>query len=70
MQNIHLHENYSGESDFYVNDIAVIVLSSNVQFISTTVLPVCMDWSNFYINLLVNGADGKVIFVNNKLHDL
>lgn len=62
MKNIYVHEEYSGENEYYINDIAVIVLSNNVQFVNTIVLPVCVDWTNVYSDL-PNDADGKVILL-------
>lgn len=62
MKNIYVHEEYLREHKYYVNDIAVIVLSNNVQFISANVLPVCMDWTNYFN--IPNDSDGKVIIIH------
>ncbi|KAE9523064.1 hypothetical protein AGLY_016536 [Aphis glycines] len=55
---IYLHEDYNGITDFYANDIAVIVLSHRILF-SSVVAPICVDWNSTY-NVL-NGVDGKIV---------
>lgn len=58
---IYLKESYYGFSGYYVDDLAIIVLHTQVT-ISDFVLPVCIDWSNQYT--VTNGSKGKVISLN------
>ncbi|XP_060836504.1 uncharacterized protein LOC132919163 isoform X2 [Rhopalosiphum padi] len=55
---IYLHEDYSRTGEFFVNDIAVIVLNDKVS-ISDGVAPVCIDWSGKYN--VPNATQGKII---------
>lgn len=65
MKDIHVHVEYSNST--FINDIAVIVLLKNVEFSSTSVMPVCMDWTGDYSNIPIN-TDGQVIIImRNKL---
>lgn len=58
---VYLKESYYGASGYYADDIAIIVLQTQVT-ISNVVLPVCIDWSKQYS--IPNGSNGKVILLN------
>uniref|UniRef100_A0A2H8TX70 Notecarin-D2 n=1 Tax=Melanaphis sacchari TaxID=742174 RepID=A0A2H8TX70_9HEMI len=55
---IYLKESYNGSSWYYADDLAIIVLYTQVT-ISDFVLPICIDWSKQYT--VPNGSNGKVV---------
>lgn len=58
---VYLKESYYGPSGYFADDLAIIVLQTQVT-ISDVVMPVCIDWSKKYS--VPNGSIGKVIFKN------
>lgn len=55
---VYLKESYYGPSGYYADDLAIIVLHTQVT-ISDVVLPVCIDWSKQYS--VPDGSNGKVV---------
>lgn len=61
MRFVYLKESFYGPSGYYADDLAIIVLQTQVT-ISDVVMPVCIDWSKQYS--VPNGSIGKVILLN------
>lgn len=54
---IYIKDTYLDFTGFYADDIAIVVLPTNVE-INIAVLPVCIDWNTRYT--VTNGVMGKV----------